>query len=172
MNVIVNNGEKLFGKKPKIAGVFYYHVDDPIIKGEGEDIEEQILKSLKLKGFVLKDKDLIYKIDRNIGTSSNIVPAGIKRDGDFTQVSNVLTEEEFDGVLSYIDFKITELSGGILSGNFDMNPYRKKDGSTPCKYCDYISICQFDKTIGNQYRQIKSIKKDDFFDKISVKGGN
>lgn len=172
LNAIINNGEKLFGKKPKIAGVFYYHVDDPIIKGESEDIEEQILKSLKLKGFVLKNKDLIYKIDRNIGTSSNIIPVGIKKDGDFTQSSNVLTEEEFDGVLSYVDFKITELSSGILSGNFYMNPYRKKDGNTPCKYCDYISICQFDKTIGNEYRQIKSIKKEDFFDKISVKGGN
>lgn len=169
LKAILDNGEELFGKKPKVAGVYYYHVDDPIIKDSDKDIEDQILKSLKLKGFVLKDEELIYSIDRNIGSNSDIIPAGIKKDGEFSKSSNVFTEDEFDVILNYIESKITELSQNILDGNFDINPYRKKDGTNPCKYCDYISICQFDKALGNEYRQVDEIKKETFLDKISEK---
>lgn len=169
LKAILENGEKLFGKKPRVAGVFYYRVDDPIIKDKDEFIDIEILKSLKLKGFVLKDKDIIYKMDKNIGQYSDIIPAGIKKDGEFRSDASAYTEDEFDAILNYIYSKITRLSEDILDGNFDMNPYRKKDGITPCIYCDYISICQFDKSIGNEYRQINVIKKDEFLDKISEK---
>lgn len=169
LKAILEKGEKLFGKEPKVAGVFYYRIDDPIIKDKDEFIDNEILKSLKLKGFVLKDKNIIYKIDKDIGQYSDIIPAGIKKDGEFRSDASAFTEDEFDAILNYIYLKITNLSENILDGNFDINPYRKKNGSTPCKYCDYISICQFDKSIGNEYRQINDIKKDEFFDKISEK---
>ena len=172
LKALVENGEKLFGKNPKIAGVFYYHVDDPMIKSDSEDVKKDILKSLKLKGFVLNDKEFIYKIDKNIGSYSDIIPAGIKKDGEFNKYSKVLTEEEFAYILKYIDSKITKLSESILNGNFEINPYRKKDESTPCKYCDYMSVCQFDKSIGNEYRQIKDKKRDELFNEISLKRGD
>lgn len=172
LNAVLKNGKHLFEKEPKVAGIFYYQVDDPIIKDESEDIDNQILKSLKLKGFVLKDKKLIYKMDKDIGTYSDIIPAGIKKDGEFSSHSSVFTEEEFDAILSFIDFKTTDLSQSILDGNFEINPYRKKNGTMPCTYCDYISICQFDKTLGNAYRQINKLDEESFFDKISVKAEN
>lgn len=167
LKAVLENGEKLFGAKPKVAGVYYYSVDDPIIKDKEVDIESEIFKSLKLKGFVLKDKDFILNVDRSIGSSSDIIPAGIKKDGEFSKASSVFTEDEFKAILEHVDRKIVELSENMLDGKFYIEPYRKKDGNNPCKYCDYISICQFDKFLGNEYRQIKEIKKDIFLEKIA-----
>lgn len=169
LKAILENGERLFGKKPKIAGVYYYHIDDPLIRDVDEDIDKHILKSLKLKGWLLKDKDIIYKIDKDIAQFSDIIPAGIKGNGDFTSASRAFTQDEFDAVLDYVYSKISSLSEEILDGNFDISPYRKKDGSRACSYCDYRSICQFDISIGNQYRQINTITNKDFLDKISEK---
>lgn len=169
LKAILEKGEKLFGEKPKAAGAYYYHVDDPLIKDLDEDLDQHILKSLKLSGFVLKDKEIIKKIDKDIKTNSDIVPAGLKKGGDFTKNSHAYTEDEIYVILNYIDSKITTLSENILDGNFNISPYRKKDGSTPCKYCEYISICQFDESTGNEYRQVAHITKNEFFDKISEK---
>lgn len=167
-----DQGEKLFGKKPKLAGLYYYHIDDPIIKDKDEGIDDEILKSLKLKGLVLKDKDIVVKMDREIGQYSDIIPAGFKKDGDFTKNSNVLTEEEFDTILEYINYKIKDLSESILDGNFNINPYRKKDGSNPCQYCEYLGICQFDELLGHEYRSIKSMNRDKFLENLSQGGLN
>ena len=37
---------------------------------------------------------------------------------------------------------IKQISKEILGGNIDLKPYYK-DKKTPCKYCDYKSICSF-----------------------------
>ena len=36
----------------------------------------------------------------------------------------------------------------------NIEPYKKTDGKTPCTYCEYISICQFDRSLGNRFRLI------------------
>ena len=166
---LVENGEKLLATRPKIGGIFYYHINDPIIKIETDSIEDEIFRALKLKGFVLEDKDIVEKIDKNIGTSSNIIPVRIKNDGDFYSDAKVLTEEEFEDLLYFAKDKVNELSEEILKGEFLINPFKKKD-LTPCKYCDYISICQFDEGLGNKYRGIKDIKKSEFFNEVLKKG--
>lgn len=169
LKAILENGEKLFGKKPKVAGAYYYRVDDPLIQDVDEDLNVHILKSLKLRGLVLKDREIINKVDKEIQGYSDIVPVRLKADGDFAKTPITYTEDEIDAILNYINYKITALSEDILDGEFHISPYRKKDGSRPCKYCEYISVCQFDEGLGNEYRQIASISKKDFLDKISEK---
>jgi ATP-dependent helicase/nuclease subunit B len=173
LNAIVQNGHKLFGKKPKVGGVFYYHVDDPIIKKQCDNLEDEILKELKLKGYALKDKKLIKKMDNTLGpkVSSNIIPASFKLDEEFSQNSKVLTQDEFEKLLLFIHEKCKELTIEILSGNFEMNPYQKSGGNKPCTYCDYIGICKFDKDMGNQYRTIKGMKQTEALNEILTKGG-
>ena len=139
-NAIMKNGEKLFGRKPKIGGVFYYHVDDPIIKGQVDDVEGQIFKQLKLKGYALKDKVIIYKMDKELSSTSDILPVSIKKDGDFYSNAKILSKDEFDLILKFVEDKCSELTEGIINGNIEMNPFRKYNGVAPCTYCDYISI--------------------------------
>jgi ATP-dependent helicase/nuclease subunit B len=53
------------------------------------------------------------------------------------------------------------MTKSILEGNIDISPYKKTDGTTPCTYCEYMGICQFDKSLGNNFRLISKMDKDD-----------
>ena len=68
LKALIDRGEVLFGKKPHVGGLFYYYINDPLYKDDnkGKDPEEEIFKELRLKGYVLKDKELIKFMDKNI----------------------------------------------------------------------------------------------------------
>lgn len=163
LNAIIEKGESLFNKKPKVAGVFYYTVDDPIIKDKYDNLEEEIFKSLKLSGYLLDDIDLAKKMDINIdnGITSQILPTAITQKGLFSGTyKNQLSEDEFEKILAFVKDKCREMSTGILNGEFAINPYRRIGGKTPCTYCDYKGICKFDKELANDYRRISLIGRD------------
>ena len=55
----------------------------------------------------------------------------------------------------------------LLSGKIDLKPYNKS-GKTPCEYCEYKSICNFNvRQKGNEYRYIDKKSKDDVIRKMS-----
>jgi len=157
LKALLDKGEELFGKKPCIGGVFYYYISDPVYKDKNKEKEpeEEIFKSLKLKGYVLKDKEVIKYMDKNIGSTSSIIPAAFKSDGEIRDDrTKALTEESFNNLIDTVYNKCKDMTRSILAGNININPYKKIDGKTPCKYCEYISICQFDKNLGNNFRII------------------
>jgi len=157
LKALLDKGEELFGKKPCIGGVFYYYISDPVYKDKNKEKEpeEEIFKSLKLKGYVLKDKEVIKYMDKNLGSTSSIIPAALKSDGEIRDDwTKALTEESFNNLIDTVYNKCKDMTKSIISGNININPYKKIDGKTPCKYCEYISICQFDKTLGNNFRLI------------------
>ena len=76
------------------AAILYFKIDDPIIKKnedmEDNEIREEILKQLKMKGLVLKDQNIIRKMDNTLpegekGTSS-VIPASINKDGTISKI--------------------------------------------------------------------------------------
>lgn len=170
LKALIHNSKKLFGEEALVGGVFYYHMDDPIISGNYDAFiaESEIFKKLKLKGYVLGDLDIVKKIDMNIGSSSDIISAGITKNGELSKNTKALTKDEFSNLMEGIFKKCKEMTKNILEGNIDINPYKKSDGTTPCSYCEFMSICQFDKTLGNTYHMIYKKPKDD----SSTKGGN
>ena len=61
---------------------------------------------------------------------------------------------------------IKQISKEILSGNIDLKPYYK-DKKTPCKYCDYKSICGFNMGgCENSYNYIDKKSKEEILTKI------
>lgn len=157
LKALIDRGEVLFGKKPHVGGLFYYYINDPLYKDDnkGKDPEEEIFKELRLKGYVLKDKELIKFMDKNISSTSSVIPAGLKKDGEFYEArTKALSEEAFNELMDMVYKKCTEMTKSILEGNINIEPYKKTDGKTPCTYCEYISICQFDRSLGNRFRLI------------------
>lgn len=155
LKTLRDKSQELFGKGAEIGGVFYYHFDDPIIKGdESVNVEDLIFKELKLRGYVLRDLDIVKKLDTNIGTYSDIIPAGITSKGELSYHTKSLSHEEFNQLIDNVFKKCIENTKSILQGNIDINPYKKENGYTPCSFCEYISICQFDKTLGNNYHLV------------------
>jgi ATP-dependent helicase/nuclease subunit B len=157
LKALMDKGEELFGKKPHIGGLFYYYINDPIYKDDnrGKEPEEEIFKKLKLKGYVLKDKEVIKFLDKNISSTSSIIPAALKNDGEFYENrTKALTGESFNELMDMVYKKCADMTKSILEGHINIDPYKKSDGKIPCTYCQYISICQFDSFLGNSFRLI------------------
>lgn len=150
----------------EIGGVFYFNIDDPIIDGDSKNIDEyedEIFKELSLKGYVVEDMNVIKNIDNEIEEkkSSNIIPVSIKADNTLSKVSKVLNNDEYMLLLDKTNNVTNELSQSIIDGNIKIEPFKKDNSITPCSYCDYKTICQFDSSIdGNKYRNIYKTSKE------------
>jgi ATP-dependent helicase/nuclease subunit B len=85
----------------------------------------------------------------------SIIPAALKKDGEFNESrTRALSEETFHEVMDMVYNKCAKMTKSILEGKIDIEPYKKPDGTIPCSYCEYISICQFDRSLGNKFRFI------------------
>lgn len=179
MSAVVKNGEKLFKIPPKIGGVYYFRIDDPMIDGDRiteKNREREIFKQLSLKGYVVDDTDIIAGMDRGIlsDRKSDIIPVTFNKNGSASKSSKILTVDEFKALLDKTDEIARDLTEKIIKGTIDIMPYRKEpENKTPCSYCDYTGICQFDQSMdGNNYRKIKKLKKDEILFEILNKGGD
>ncbi|MCM1988483.1 PD-(D/E)XK nuclease family protein [Oceanirhabdus seepicola] len=153
------------------AGIFYLKIDDPIIKTNGkiniDKLQDEILKKLKMKGIVLKDSQIVTKMDDDIQGLSLIIPAGLKKDGSLREGTgtNMASLEEFELLREHVRSKLKETCSNILSGNIDIMPYKTSTGDTPCTYCDYSHVCAFDPLLKeNNYRIINDIKDNVIWD--------
>ena len=153
------------------AGILYFKIDDPVIKAKNnldeEELEKAIMKALKMKGLLLADTKIIREMDRNIEGASLVVPASIKKDGNLGSRSSVATAEQFEMLLNHVKENLIKTCEGMLSGEIDIKPYKKKD-ATPCSYCEYTSICQFDPTLKeNTYKIIKDKRDKEIWELLS-----
>ncbi len=170
----VLNSELIKEHDNKIGGAFYFDIDDPFIDADNiaaESYEDEIFKELSLRGYVLDDMNIIENIDSEIQKtkSSTIIPVSLKADGSLTKSSKALNEDEYKLVLKKVDSIAAELSNEILSGNININPYKKDLVKTPCSYCTYRTVCQFDSSIdGNKYRYIKKANKEEIISKLQI----
>ena len=154
------------GKDVEPAGIFYYHIGDPMLeKKDGETDEawnRRLLAALKMDGLVNADPEVVALLDHSVGAgaSSDVVPVGYKKDGSFSSYSKVATREEFSVIRKYTELKIREIGRGILDGNAEAAPYQL-GAKNACTFCAYSGICGFDQRLpGFQYRKLKTL--DDF----------
>ena len=178
LDAILKNSEYILHTQAMPGAILYFKIDDPIIKSKSElqdeEIRKQVLDKLKMNGLLLKDAELVKAMDNDMETYSLVIPATFKKDGDFSSNSSVITEEQFNILREYVNFKMIELCEDMLSGKIRIEPC-KNQRTSYCDYCDYSAICQFDTSIkDNKYKLV--LKKDDkeiWNDMIEkVKGGS
>ena len=156
LDVVTTNSEKLLGYRADPGGVLYFHVHNPLVSGDRktkeDQIKEEILKSYKMKGLLLADKESIQLMDTSLESGySKIIPVGIKKDGTFYSNSSVIEPEQFTKLQKHIRDVINKAGNLIVDGVTDINPYRIKQ-YTPCRNCEYRAICQFE----GDYRNLKT----------------
>lgn len=180
LDALIKNSKYILEKQAMPGAILYFRIDDPIIKSNKklseEEIKENVLKQLKMSGLLIKDIEVVKSIDKDIEKYSLIIPASIKKDGDFSSTSSVVTEEQFDLLRKYVNEKIASLCEEMLSGEILMEP-AKTGKITFCSYCDYSSICQFDTGIeNNKYKLILKKSKDEVWNlmekEVKEKGGD
>ncbi|MFP4661765.1 MAG: PD-(D/E)XK nuclease family protein [Halanaerobiales bacterium] len=146
------------------AGFFYFHIDDPLVnQNDVQDgqIEDEIIKELKLDGIVLDKKEVIESLDRNLepGDYSSIIPVKLNKDGSPGKNSSVLSNIELELLINHVLKRIGQAGSEIIEGRIKVEPVKVSNKYTACDYCPYDAICQFDcNFIDNEYREISNLK--------------
>lgn len=175
--------EGVNGRRTKPGAMVYLAVDDPIMDGSKkitmENINEEILKALKMKGLVIKDLKVVRKMDKTIegGGTSAIIPVSLNKpkkgetDPDFGKRNNsVISNGAFNVLRDHMKEKIKEVCENMLEGIIEVTPC-KNGKSSYCDFCDFSSICQFDETMGiNNYKVMPRMKPAELLEKLEEEG--
>lgn len=152
------------------AGVFYYHIDDPMVDGEEaatkEDVDRLVLKKLRMDGLVNSELEVISLMDREIEKASDVIPVAIK-DGLVQEAkSSVANRERFGALRRFVRGKLKGAGLEILDGEMGIGPY-KQGRRTACDYCPYHGVCGFDRRLpGYEYRKLKDKKPEEIWQEI------
>ncbi|MDE7178318.1 MAG: helicase-exonuclease AddAB subunit AddB [Lachnospiraceae bacterium] len=155
MNAAVELAEKKYpGREVHPAAMLYYHVADPIVEAEDdltpEEINERILRELKMTGVVNKSDEAVSLLDAEFTEKSDILPLERKKDGSFSAASGVMDEADMQMISNYVNQKIRKLGREILDGTISVNPC-EFGSDKACTYCAYKSVCGFEAGTAAQY---------------------
>ena len=158
------------GKEAVPAGIFYYHIDDPLLeRKEGmteAEIEEGIRKKLRMNGLVNSNLEVIRHMDREIEKESDVIPVALK-DGLIQGTrSSVAGGDRFSSLTGFVRRRLEQMGEEILEGNIEVSPY-KQGNRTACDYCPYHSVCGFElKTAGYSYRRLGALNPEEIWTEI------
>lgn len=168
--VYLNAAMELLKKRPHEgevlpAGIFYYHVDEPMVETEGAVNEEQIWQSvfekLKLDGIVNDDPEIYGAMDETFTDKSDVIPVSRTKSGELSKTSKVYSTQQFAAISDYVNQTIQKLGARMMAGEIAVNPYELKSQNA-CTFCSYRSICGFDERLrGCGYRKLKQMKSDE-----------
>lgn len=175
MNAALEMMEKSYPDHTVIpAGIFYYHVNDPMVEMQGEiseeELREKIFKELKLNGIVNEDRNVIDSLDISLhsgqSVNSAVIPAGTNKDGSLKKASKTLSAKGFLDLSSYVNETILRLGQRMMQGEIAVSPY-SLSGRTGCDYCEFRPVCQFDARIpGFSYRTLAELSEEELLEKM------
>lgn len=173
MNAAMELEKKKHSKKEIVpGGLFYYHINDPVVEITGEieeaDIHDAILKELKPDGLVNSEEAVYRAMDDEFEQKSDVIPVELKKNGELSARSSVASAEEFDIISEYVNRNIVKIGKDIYKGNIKVSPFVEGQESS-CKYCPYKAVCGFDLKIrGYEERKAVKVDKKDLFDRMAT----
>ena len=133
-------GKQHPGKKAVPAGIFYYHVNDPMVEEDGteseEEIRREVLEQLKLNGLVNEDPEIYRAMDTDFAGTSSVIPVALKTDGSLKATSKTASSFDFQVMSDYVNHIIAKTGRQIFDGDVSVKPYLL-DGRSGCDYCPY-----------------------------------
>ncbi|MGE4274297.1 MAG: helicase-exonuclease AddAB subunit AddB [Desulfitobacterium sp.] len=155
------------------AGFLYFPVLEPQLRSKtllsSEQLENDRIKAVKVKGYLLADRDVLMAMDRNL-EDSNLLGIKFNKSGDFKKGSPILTEEQFTLLRKHLHDFLRRSGEELLNGNIAIAPYRQGK-SNACQYCSYKPICHFDPYLSeNTYRNLPVIQDQDFWNRLDIAG--
>ena len=131
------------------------------------DTDTLLLEEMCPHGVICDDVELAKHLDDRMQKKSFVAPFAINKNGTFDKASYVLPTEVMEYLPEYAMEKIKDAATQIVKGDIRMNPYKKNDGFSPCRYCEYSSVCNFDISDDEfKYRRLKKMDKNEFSEKI------
>lgn len=171
LDIVLSFASVITGREALPAGAFYFTVDDPLISAPRalmpEEVEKEMAKRLKMKGLALAEPDIVRLMDSGISGYSDLIPAGLKKDGSLYSNASMVSLQQFNVLRRYLRKLLAYAGQKILDGSIEIKPYRYKNSSA-CQYCAFWPVCSFDPLIpGNEYRHIKVLKAEEIWEKLN-----
>lgn len=146
MNAMMELYEKKSGKRVYPAGMFYFHLDDPIVESKYEDAaKEEILRKLKMSGVVNEDFNLIEQMEHTASEGFLTLPVKATKTG-FDKRSSILNTTQLLNLGRFVEKKMTELGNSLMNGDISIRPY-EYEGRKPCDYCDFRNVCAYEEGV-------------------------
>ncbi|MDO1605441.1 PD-(D/E)XK nuclease family protein [Lactobacillus sp. YT155] len=165
MQAILNNYPEA-----NLAGAFYSKIYSP--RNNATYLGNKNYKDYRLKGLIInneKNQELLTADGLDEKNSSDIYNLRLKKDGTISSTEQI-NESELKELLKYNKELIIQAGEKILSGEINLNPYRKNDQQTALQNTNYKSIFEFDAMLPeNNYREIKSITKKELLNQLTAK---
>ncbi|MGI2327448.1 helicase-exonuclease AddAB subunit AddB [Planococcus sp. YIM B11945] len=165
LDVALTHSDRWLGEQAEPAGVLYFHMHNPMLKltklMTAEELEDEVAKSFKMNGLVVEDPDVIHAMDEEIDGYSNIIPVRLNKNGSISKSqSKTVLKEDMESIRRFVRNKHQAAGNGILDGDTRIIPYKVKE-DTPCQFCSYRSICQFDPADPDQsFRKLPALPAD------------
>ncbi|MDR1663649.1 MAG: PD-(D/E)XK nuclease family protein, partial [Clostridiales bacterium] len=155
MKALLKNAKALFGRageeniwlETKPGGVFYFHIDDPILPAgaaslDPERKEEMLLKCFRMSGLALAETEAVTGMDGALaeGGESPVIPVSINRNGAFGKTSSVAAFEYFEQLGAAVEEKAKEIGRRMTEGVITPDPHVKGRRSA-CDFCRYGAVC-------------------------------
>lgn len=182
------NAKKLFNQIAQPGGAFYSPVNYPFLKVnklKGNDLLRNSMAKQKHSGLLLNQEDYLTEIDPDIdGYSELFSMRKNKKNSVYKHTSSrndfMLSEEELDRLLDFIDRKIIQAGNQIISGDLSLSPYYEKKTFTPSVNGIYHPISQFDvllpennyKFLGKEFTEENLQFKEEFYKLIEKLGAD
>lgn len=149
------------------AGMFYYHIEDPMLDYEEEDdLQQRMLKELAWNGLANADREIIALMDKEMTAGSDILPVRLKKDGGYTAASSVADDAQFQRLSRHVQKKLAEYGERILKGDIGLRPYELGDEDA-CRFCRYHSVCGFDRKVeGCKKRRLRPLDKAEIWERL------
>ena len=128
------NKSNLFNN-PTFVGFFYQY-----LLQNYKDKEEQ-LKNLKLVGYATDDKVILSYLDEDYETDSFVKGLSVKKDGELSSRSKVLSDSEVEDMLKNIDIFLDKALKIIDNNAFDIAPKIINDKNISCSFCPFKEVC-------------------------------
>ena len=102
---------------------------------------------------MVDDPETVEEIAGDFQKTSDVVNLTRSRDGGLR--GDVMTEAEFEELEQAAAEKVVSLCADLAGGRIDIRPMKEGDW-TACQYCDYQSVCRFDRSFrGCRYEEIE-----------------
>ena len=151
------------GRKIEPAALLYYRFRDPVIAADPDkaaemleeasdgpalSAEKELLKSLRPTGMVNSDETILRLMDRNLTTTSDVIPVRMLSQGKgIAKSAFALSTEEFDAFSEEVKEVICRIAGTIADGSTEASPAVLDSRRTACTYCPYRDVCGFDRKL-------------------------
>lgn len=177
LDVILSQSEEWLGMKAQPAGVLYFHVHNAMISNNqdlaDDRLEKELFRQYKMQGMLISDEQIVKLMDTSLESgTSDIIPVGIKKDGNFYSYSQVASDQIFTNLRSYIRQLMIQAGIQMTSGDIELNPF-ERGNRTACTFCMFKSLCQFDPSLDeNNFRRLMDMKEEEVLTKIAKKEGH